>query len=345
MKIEFEPILSVCIPTYNGLPRVLDLIKSLLTSQAMNFEVVVNDDNSSDGTLAEIKAFFSNDIRLRFYKNQVNLGMDENFTAAADMARGKYLWLCGQDDFIMHEGLDVVIQTLVSNPDVDFIYLNHKAIDEKFSCQIKGSKISNVHNVYGIGIDSFLNRSDGDLPTFLPKFLIRKTLWDRADAKRYFGTYYCQVGVFLEASNNIRWCHHAGNYVLGLLPSNGWQVDSSKYTNIILGYFIMLSRFYNSHPSFNKKIIKDQYISHLKELFYAFLLIKKYKIKISKDMEIEFLNALSNNGLSLMAKIWQFKLPRFFWLSVWTLVTFKKYLKRFFHALGFPKLWLWKLKS
>ena len=189
-----------------------------------------------------------------------------------------------------------------------------------------------------------MNRSNGDLPTFLPKFLIRKSLWDAADVERYFGTCYCQVGVFLEASNNIRWCHHAGNFVFGLLPSNGWQKDSLKYSNIILGYFIMLFRFSNSHPSFNKKIINDQYTSHLKELFYTFLLVKKYQIKISKAIEIEFLNALSNNGLHYAAKIWQSKLPRFFWLSVWTLVTFKKYINQFFYPPGSRNFLFLKLK-
>jgi len=75
-----------------------------------------------------LQSLSNKDSRLKCFRNPRNLGMDMNFTHSASLATGQYVWLCGQDDMIFHEGIDAVVDRLRVEPDIEFIYLNQTKI-------------------------------------------------------------------------------------------------------------------------------------------------------------------------------------------------------------------------
>lgn len=286
------PLVSICIPAYNGYPYISFLINELLASPRSDFEVVVSDDCSKDQTWGYLQSMSSKDSRLKCFRNPKNLGMDMNFTHSASLATGQYVWLCGQDDMIFHEGIDAVVGRLLVEPDIDFIYLNHAKIQEGDSDPRSIEPVIGSKHAYGTGLVDFLRHTKASLPSFLPVFIIRKSLWDSVDVRRYFGTCYAQLGVFLESSPHMRWCHLDGNFVAGLLPKMGWQLSPVDYAKINIGYYLMLSRAWQHCKLIDRKIISLQYRNHLRQLIFSIILLRSYNLAISQSMLAELVSAI-----------------------------------------------------
>jgi glycosyltransferase involved in cell wall biosynthesis len=106
---------SVLIPTYNREKHVRQTIESVLAQTCPDFEVIVVDDGSTDGTPAMLQAYGS---RVRAL-NQANQGPEVARNHAASVAQGEYLVMLDSDDLLMPCALatyDRVIQALDSPP-------------------------------------------------------------------------------------------------------------------------------------------------------------------------------------------------------------------------------------
>jgi glycosyltransferase involved in cell wall biosynthesis len=92
------PRVSVCIPAYNGAEFIGEAIRSVLGQSFGDFEIVIMDDGSTDGTVEAARAFA--DPRIRIIINPQNLGQRENWNKALAEARGEFFKLLPQDDFL-----------------------------------------------------------------------------------------------------------------------------------------------------------------------------------------------------------------------------------------------------
>lgn len=108
-----SPLVSVCIPTYRGAEHIAETIKSVLAQTLGDFELVVIDDNSPDGT-AEIVAAFA-DPRIRLLRNATNLGPEGNWNRCLGEARGTYFKLLPHDDLLHPECLRRQVDVLESD--------------------------------------------------------------------------------------------------------------------------------------------------------------------------------------------------------------------------------------
>ena len=325
-----SPLISICIPTYNGHPHISFLVKELLASPRSDFEVVVSDDCSNDETWAYLQSVSNKDSRLKCSRNPANVGMDVNFTRSVSLATGEYVWLCGQDDIIFHEGIDAVADRLRHEPEIDFIYLNHTKIQEGDSDPRSIEPVIRSEHVDGTGLVDFLAHTKALLPTFLPIYILRKALWDRVDVRRYFGTSYCQVGVFLESSTRMRWCHLDGSYVVGLLPKRGWQFNPVHYAKINIGYYLMLNRAWQHCESVDREMISLQYRSHIRQLIYSIILLRSYNVAINQSILDELDSAIRPfffvSGLAALF----FRIPQIFCNAALRIILTRRRLQRLF---------------
>jgi glycosyltransferase involved in cell wall biosynthesis len=92
------PLVSVCIPTYRGAATLAQTIASVLEQDYPNLEVWVVDDQSPDDTAAVVQAIA--DPRLRYVRNEVNLGAQGNWDRCLQLAQGKYYKLLPHDDLL-----------------------------------------------------------------------------------------------------------------------------------------------------------------------------------------------------------------------------------------------------
>ncbi|WP_342259560.1 glycosyltransferase family 2 protein [Candidatus Tisiphia endosymbiont of Metellina segmentata] len=126
-KQEYNPIVSVIIPTYNREQFIGEAIRSVLGQSFTNFEVIVVDDGSSDNTKEVIKIF--KDPRVYYYY-QENKGRASARNYAILLSRGKYITFLDSDDLYISSKLELQVNYLDSHPNVSMIYTSANCIDE-----------------------------------------------------------------------------------------------------------------------------------------------------------------------------------------------------------------------
>lgn len=95
-----NPRVSICIPTYNGREHLKECIDGIRAQTFKDFEVVICDDQSSDGTLDLARELAQGDERFRFIKNPRRFGLVGNWNNCIAVARGEWIKLVFQDDVI-----------------------------------------------------------------------------------------------------------------------------------------------------------------------------------------------------------------------------------------------------
>jgi GT2 family glycosyltransferase len=121
------PLVSIIIPTFDR-PRYLqEAIDAALAQTYANIEVLVFDNGSLDETRAVGEDAARRDPRVRFRRNERNLGMSGNFNALASAARGEFLVAMGDDDRLLPEFVGRLVE--VMRPDVRVAFSNHYLID------------------------------------------------------------------------------------------------------------------------------------------------------------------------------------------------------------------------
>lgn len=111
--------LSLCIPTYNRLKYLGELVPMLLPQIAVanhaevHVELLISDNASTDGTDAYLKALSCPGLCL--YRNNTNIGGDHNIFACIARASGEYVWLVGDDEIVEPDGVARVLVLLSEN--------------------------------------------------------------------------------------------------------------------------------------------------------------------------------------------------------------------------------------
>ena len=95
-----SPLVSVCVPTYNGAEFFRECLASIQAQTLQNFEVIIVDDESTDATLAIAQEFARTDARFRIHPNPKRLGLVGNWNRSLELARGEWIKFVFQDDTI-----------------------------------------------------------------------------------------------------------------------------------------------------------------------------------------------------------------------------------------------------
>lgn len=99
------PKVSVIIPAYNAERFILECFDSLSSQTLSDFEVIVCDDGSADGTVSVVEGYCARDSRFQLIRlNHVSAGSARN--AGLDNATGEYLYFLDADDLIAHNALE-----------------------------------------------------------------------------------------------------------------------------------------------------------------------------------------------------------------------------------------------
>src|SRR2546422_11221830 len=116
---------SVVIPVYNGEQYLADAIQSVRDQTYQNFEVIVVDDGSTDGS-AEVAQRFGEAIR---YVHQANGGVCKARNTGIAAAQGGYVAFLDQDDLWLPDKLATQVAYLDSHPEVGGVYCQCQVIE------------------------------------------------------------------------------------------------------------------------------------------------------------------------------------------------------------------------
>jgi len=91
-------------------------LESVLASGFRDLEVLVSDNASPDNTMEVLGSF--SDPRLRFWRNEKNVGAERNILGLWQAARGTWIFCLGDDDFVLPGALEKIIHLIRKNPEV-----------------------------------------------------------------------------------------------------------------------------------------------------------------------------------------------------------------------------------
>ena len=113
-------ILSICIPTYNRVNQLDNCLNSILISKKnvdnFDFEICVSDNNSEGDTESIIKKY-NKELKIKYNRNEKNLGFAINGIKSISMAEGEFSWMIGNDDLILPKTLSKLKNLLQDNLD------------------------------------------------------------------------------------------------------------------------------------------------------------------------------------------------------------------------------------
>lgn len=105
--------ISVVMCTYNGAEYLPEQLDSILAQTLPPYEIVVQDDGSTDGTLALLQSYAERYPNLlKVYQNEGAKGINSNFFSAMHRATGEFIAISDQDDVWMPEKLEVLSQEI-----------------------------------------------------------------------------------------------------------------------------------------------------------------------------------------------------------------------------------------
>jgi len=115
-----SPLISVLVTVYNREKYLAECLNSILSSTFTDYEIVIVDDRSTDRSVEIAEKFVKQDVRIRLFKNEQNLGDYPNRNRAAELAKGKYLKYVDSDDLIKMECLEKLVEPLQKHPEVAY---------------------------------------------------------------------------------------------------------------------------------------------------------------------------------------------------------------------------------
>lgn len=123
------PAVSIGIPTYRGASHIAETIDSALAQTFADFELLILDDVSPDDT-AQVVARYR-DSRVRFLRNERNVGVEENWNRCLRLARGRYFKLLPHDDLITPDCLAREVEVLEADQaeELALVFCARRVID------------------------------------------------------------------------------------------------------------------------------------------------------------------------------------------------------------------------
>ncbi len=125
-----QPRLSIGLPVYNGEKFLKEAIDSLLAQTFEDFELIISDNASTDNTEEICRAYIDQDKRIRYYRNEKNIGCARNFNRVFELSSGEYFKWAAHDDLHAPEFISKCIEVLDKDPSIILCYSQIYFIDE-----------------------------------------------------------------------------------------------------------------------------------------------------------------------------------------------------------------------
>lgn len=268
------PRVSIGMPIYNGEKYMREALDSLLVQTFTDFELVISDNSSTDGTSQICREFASRDSRVRYIRQETNIGPIANFRFVLQEASGEFFMWAAHDDIWEKNWLQVLVGEL-----------------EPSDLAVRGKAININEN------GDILNTT---IVTSFKKNQVLKAFFD--DEKNCRALYWYAL-FNSKLLNQID---------LGLL-NNTFGADASAITHLVqfgnLRVTEKTSQYYRYHTgSATTKFKKDwfglrRYIYHLFPIntyFYSIRIVKlRYKLLILIAIPFRYLKS----QLSIAAKL------------------------------------------
>jgi glycosyltransferase involved in cell wall biosynthesis len=123
--------LGIGLPVHNGERYLREALDSLLQQSFTDYELVIVDNASTDGTPAIALEYAERDSRIRYHRNAENVGAARNFNLAFELTSGRYFKWAADDDLMRPSFLERCVAALEAEPRSVLAYPKARIIDER----------------------------------------------------------------------------------------------------------------------------------------------------------------------------------------------------------------------
>jgi len=123
------PLISICIPVYNGQKFIRETLDSLLAQDHPNFEVILLDNISTDDTREICLSYAGKDTRIKYILDDIQVGISEGHNRAAEYATGGFFMIACDDDVYEPSCLSKLYNAMKDEPEIGFVYSSGGLID------------------------------------------------------------------------------------------------------------------------------------------------------------------------------------------------------------------------
>lgn len=147
------PAFSVLMSSYNKGKYISEAIESVLKQTFSDWELVIIDDGSTDGSIEIIRKYL-NDKRIKLFKNDSNKGCPYTLNRMMRRSKGEIIGILDSDDVLTEDAIEEVMKAYSENPKCGFFYSRYTYCDENLDylsegdgCRIEAGK-NNIHRSY-----------------------------------------------------------------------------------------------------------------------------------------------------------------------------------------------------
>ncbi len=309
---EFKELIlteiSVILPVYNAVSFIEKCIESILNQTFFDFEVIVVNDGSTDGSDLLLDELAKRDHRLRIF-HQVNRGVSYSRNKGLEIARGRWISFCDADDYLNSN----MFEELLGNQDlnfVDWVICNSKNIygDHKDTTRLKelNDGVFSLIDCRALFVE--------DLMKFKYDYANWNKLYKSSIIKGNFLSFNEGMHIWEDLLFNLKYAHFASNVLVlnsalynyrvqaqSLSSNNNSKFLITNINDLFLNYRQFTDEFKAEEEfgKFNEQITRISY----------FELLNKCEVEILDNFKssyrLIFLNYLTCLRLFL-PKIWKF---------------------------------------
>jgi glycosyltransferase involved in cell wall biosynthesis len=293
------PKVSIALPVYNGEKYVREAIESVLAQTFKDFELIICDNASTDQTERICREYANKDRRIRYYRNEKNLGCAKNFNCAFELSSGEFFKWLAADNAIEPQFIAKCFDLLDNDPTVVLACTKYIQRDE-FTNTLRTIDVdynlssSIAHQRFREVIDKVVGLN-GNLPIW---GLMRSSILNQTHLIRPFiGSDDCLlielalIGKFAQVPERLkRLRHHPGAFHTLRYQNDGREgaaeaqyIDTESKNSFYLPYWRRLWEYFllavHSKEGFGSKCIMVAFLVYpvgtkwlkrlIKELFFA----------------------------------------------------------------------------
>ncbi|MBE3088762.1 MAG: glycosyltransferase family 2 protein [Actinobacteria bacterium] len=248
LSSQKNPLVSICIPTYNNARFLRESLDSIVNQTYSNKEIIVSDNASTDETEKIVKEYVEK-YKVKYYKNEKNIGAEANFTRCIELATGVFIAIYHSDDIYKPDIIDKEAEFLQKYSHVGAVFAldvqineNGKIIGEtNLPKELKTKNIYNFIEIY----KSLLKNGNCFLRT--PTCMARKFIYNNVGLfnGKEFGT----------SADLEMWLRISTKYPIGILneklmkrrisnhsyTTSYWRMRTKKaHYFLVMDYFLKL---------------------------------------------------------------------------------------------------------
>jgi len=142
-----NPRVSICIPAYNGELWIAGAIRSVLDQTIPDWELIISDDASTDGTRDVVLPFVEIDARIKYQQQEIRLGAGKNWNSLLALASSNFVKLLGQDDILYPNCLELSLPAIEKNSKINLVVGRRDIIDAKGDVIFYGRGLSGLDGI------------------------------------------------------------------------------------------------------------------------------------------------------------------------------------------------------